>query len=250
MSLADTISQQMLNMMQNSFQLQKQQIDSVNAALGPYLTPQGQGYTPQQMAYLNSQMLANNNTAYNSAGSNLRSLLGSRGEGTGALPPGTTYSAPFAALESARSSDQMNAFRQNELANIQQALTNKFNAAGITAGLGGQYGQGVGQFGSNATSAGNAATNASLYGPGNLFLNTLAGGGAKAGLAGLGGLLSNMMTGSGGGSLGNLFSSGGINLSGADLGTTASLISSLTGSGGGGGIDWGGILSGTPVWGF
>ena len=78
--------------LQTQNQLQQQQqasqnslLQQNNTALSPYLTG-NQGFTPQQMAALNSQALDQNALQYNGATQQANSQLAARGEGLGNTP--------------------------------------------------------------------------------------------------------------------------------------------------------------------
>lgn len=225
---ANNIAQQQLQLQQQAFNLEKGQIGQVNAVAAPFVTPQGQGFTPEQMALLNSQSANTVNQGYNSAAQNVRSILGARGEGLGNLPMGTPAIQGFSQLEGARASDLANAYRTNQLANMNQALTNRFNAAALMAGQTPNFTNNTGQFGSQGLSALNTANQAYSNSFGGQFyptLGSLSGQlGTRVGAGLLGGFLNNLASKN---TLNSLYNSGGINLAG-DLGTNASMIAGLS----------------------
>lgn len=113
----------------------------VYKALVKYLTGNGEGMTPEEMSLLNSQFLNQNTQQFNSAGSNVRSALLSRGVGGGDQPVGGNYVRGISNLEGLKGATTAAGLRDIQLANIQQRLANKFNAAGIFQGTGAGYGQ-------------------------------------------------------------------------------------------------------------
>ena len=79
----DSTQKQQLSQQNAQQAAQQQQQDALlkqnNTALSPYLSG-NQGFTPQQLAALNSQALDQNATQYNAAGNQLRQQLLARGE--------------------------------------------------------------------------------------------------------------------------------------------------------------------------
>ena len=145
LSLQNSLTQQQLNQ-------QNQLLGGVQSSLAPYTSAQGQGFTPQQMALMNSQAIDQNAAQYNGAGNQLRQQLEARGE-NGANPASGTYGAGSSALLSGKASDFANALRTNALANSQQALTNKFNANSILSGNAQTLAANVGTFNGGASSS-------------------------------------------------------------------------------------------------
>jgi hypothetical protein len=195
----DTKTQDNQLNLQNSLQQQQlakqnANLDTVNNSLSPYLTQQGQGFTPQQLALMNSQAIDQNSAQYGGAGNQLRQQLLARGE-TGQGPASGTFAAGNSALLSGKASDFANALRTNALANAQQGLTNRFNADSIMSGNAQTLAGNVGTFGSGANSALGALTQKQIADQQNSFMANLSRGlGAGLG-SGLGGGLSTGLTG-------------------------------------------------------
>jgi hypothetical protein len=187
--------------------LQQQQLDKQNAltgqiqsSLAPYLTG-NQGFTPQQLAAMNSMAIDTNASQYNSAGNQLRQQLAARGE-NGQTPLSGTGVAGIAGLLSGKASDLSNALRTNTLNNAQQALANQFNANSILSGTAQTYAGNVGTFGSGASNALNNVTQAQANSGLNKFLGGL-GSGLGSGLsAGATGGLGSVLSGIGSGNFG------------------------------------------------
>lgn len=112
----------------------------VYKALIKYLSGNGEGMTPEEMSLLNSQFLNQNTQQFNSAGSNVRSALLSRGVGGGDQPIGGNYVRGISNLEGLKGATTAAGLRDIQLENIKQRLANKFNAAGIFQGTGAGYG--------------------------------------------------------------------------------------------------------------
>lgn len=127
--------------------------DQIKGAVSPYITDGGQGFSPEMMAYLQSQFLNQNSSTYNQAGGNVRSALASRGVGTGALPVGGDYVRGIAELEGSKAGSQSTGLLGLGVQNAQQALTNKFNAFNALNGVASQGGGNIGVFGQGASSA-------------------------------------------------------------------------------------------------
>lgn len=112
----------------------------VYQALIKYLTGNGEGMTPQEMALLNSQFLNQNSQQFNSAGSNVRAALLSRGVGSDSQPTGGNFVRGISNLEGLKGATTAAGLQDIQLENIRQRLANKFNAAGIFQGTGAGYG--------------------------------------------------------------------------------------------------------------
>ena len=152
--------------LQTQNQLQQQQQNSQNqlltqnnTALSPYLTG-NQGFTPQQMAALNSQALDQNALRFNQGTQQANAQLAARGEGLGNTPGSGVAATGYGNLQAAKAGDLADALRTVTLNNAQQGLANKFNAASVLSGNAQTYGQNVGTYGSGANNALNALTSA------------------------------------------------------------------------------------------
>lgn len=181
---------------------QNQYLGQVNSAVSPYLTSQGQGFTPAQLAAMNSQAIDQNASQYNSAGQQLRQALLARGE-SGQTPLSGTGVAGISGLLSGKASDLANALRTNTLNDAQQNLTNRFNAASVLSGNAGTLAGNVGVFGSGANSSLSALTQKQIADMQNSFGARFASGLG----AGLGSGISGLATAGLGGGIGTALSS-------------------------------------------
>lgn len=155
MSQSTSSQQSQLNT-QNQMQQQQQNSENQllqqnNTALSPYLTG-NQGFTPQQMAALNSQALDQNALKYNQATQATNSELAARGE-NGQTPGSGVAATGYGNLQAAKAGDLADSLRTVTLDNAQQGLANKFNAASVLSGNAQTYGQNVGTYGSGASNA-------------------------------------------------------------------------------------------------
>ena len=138
---------------------QNQLLQQNNTALSPYLTG-NQGFTPEQMAALNSQALDQNALRFNQGTQQANSQLAARGEGLGNTPGSGVAATGYGNLQAAKSGDLADALRTVTLNNAQQGLANKFNAASVLSGNAQTYAGNVGTYGSGASNALNALTQA------------------------------------------------------------------------------------------
>jgi len=158
-----------------------------NTALSPYLTG-NVGFTPQQTAAMNSQALDQNAQRYGQAATQTNANLQARGE-DGQSPVSGVAAGQYSNLQSAKAGDLSDALRNVTLNNAQQAQSNKFNAASVLSGNAQTYAGNVGTYGSGASSALSAYTQAQN----NSFLSNLTKGlgssiGSGLGSAAVGGL--------------------------------------------------------------
>lgn len=172
---SNTSTQQQQLSQQNASQqaaqaAQNSTLSQINSSLSPYLSGT-QGFTPAQLAEMNSQDLDTNATQYNSAGTALRTALAARGE-NGQTPLSGSGVAGIAGLMSGKASDLANALRTTTLNNAQQGLTNQFNANSILSGNAQTQAGNVGTYGSGANGALSSYTTAQANSPLN---QTLAG---------------------------------------------------------------------------
>src|ERR1017187_3377667 len=173
---------------QNALQQQQQASQDAllkqnNTALSPYLTG-NQGFTPEQMAALNSQALDQNALRYNQATQQTNQQLAARGEGLGNTPGSGVAATGYGNLQAAKAGDLADALRTVTLNNAQQGLANKFNAASVLSGNAQTYAGNVGTYGGGASNALNALTGAQANGFQAQFGKAL-GAGLGAGTAGL-----------------------------------------------------------------
>ena len=138
---------------------QNQLLQQNNTALSPYLTG-NQGFTPQQMAALNSQALDQNALQYNGATQAANAQLAARGEGLGNTPGSGVAATGYGNLQAAKAGDLADALRTVTLNNAQQGLANKFNAASVLSGNAQTYAGNVGTYGTGANTSLGALTQA------------------------------------------------------------------------------------------
>lgn len=131
---------------------QNQLLQQNNTALSPYLTG-NQGFTPQQMAALNSQALDQNALRYNQATQQTNQQLAARGEGQGNTPGSGVAATGYGNLQAAKAGDLADSLRTVTLNDAQQGLANKFNAASVLSGNAQTYAGNVGTYGSGASNA-------------------------------------------------------------------------------------------------
>lgn len=142
---------------QNQLQSQQQQAENSllqqnNTALSPYLSG-NQGFTPSQLAAMNSQALDQNALQYNSAAQAANSQLAARGEGQGNTPTSGVQAGVYGNLQAQQAGNLSNSLQTVTLNNAQQALANQFNAASVLSGNAQTYAGNVGTYGSGASNA-------------------------------------------------------------------------------------------------
>lgn len=153
---------------QNQLQQQQQQAENQllqqnNTAFSPYLTG-NMGFTPQQLAALNSQALDQNALRFNGATQQANAQLAARGEGQGNTPGSGVQATGYGNLQAAKAGDLADSLRTVTLNNAQQGLANKFNAGSLLSGNAQTYAGNVGTYGSGASNALNALTGAQANG--------------------------------------------------------------------------------------
>lgn len=191
-------------------QLQQQQLtqqkairDQIMGSVGKYLSGAGEGFDPQQLAIMQSQFLNQNSQNFNQAGGQVLSSLRARGVAGGDMAAGGDFTRGMEALQGARASSQSQGILGTNLANLQQALTNKFNAASVSAGQSAQLGSNIGTFGQGASSALSSYVTAANSSPFMNMLGSALGAGIGAiGTAGIGSSLGGVSKALGGASKG------------------------------------------------
>lgn len=169
--------------------------DQIMGSVGKYLSG-NVGFDPQQLAIMQSQFLNQNSANFNQAGSSVLASLRSRGVAGGDSPGGGDLTRGLEGLQGARASSQSQGILGTNLADLQQALNNKFNAASVASGQSAQIGSNIGVFGQGANNALNQYVQASSNG----FMSQF----AKGLGSGLGGGVASMANGGIGASLGGL----------------------------------------------
>lgn len=161
--------------------------DGIMKSTEQYTTGAGQGYDPAQFAGMISQFLNQNSANFNQAGQSVMSSLAARGAGTGQLPVGGDYTRGLEDLQAAKATGQSQGILGANIDNLQQALTNKFNALGLQSGQGAQLGSNIATFNGGASNALNQYVQASQSGFMNQFGKALGAGLGSATAAGIGG---------------------------------------------------------------
>lgn len=127
--------------------------DKILASTEKYTTGAGEGYDPAQFAAMISQFLNQNSQTFNAARGQVISSLNTRGVGGGEAPGGGDTTRGLENLEGARASSQSQGILGANIENLQQALTNRFNALNVQSGQAAQVGGNVATFNSGASSA-------------------------------------------------------------------------------------------------
>lgn len=146
---------------QDQLAQQKAIRDQIMKSTEQYTTGAGQGYDPAQFAGMISQFLNQNSANFNQAGASVKESLAARGAGTGQLPVGGDYTRGLEDLQAARATGQSQGILGANIDNLQQAITNKFNALGLQSGQGAQLGSNIATFNGGASNALNQYVQAS-----------------------------------------------------------------------------------------
>ncbi len=170
METSNALTQQQLGLQQQQLGMQQNQFNQVNPTLQAIIA--NGGLTPGAQSAYTSQMINSLPQTYNNLYGNLGQQLVSRGVTGGQNAGGGDIARQFGALGANEAGQaQQGVFNIAQLQ--QQGLQ---NALGTSLGIGQQYGQNVGSFGnqatgfnSSATSAANAADQASTGFWGSLF---------------------------------------------------------------------------------
>jgi len=120
--------------------------DQIMATTAKYTEGAGQGFDPAQLALMQSQFLNQNNQNFVQASQGVMAGLRSRGVAGGDSAGGGDLARGLEALQGARASSQSQGILGTNIADLQQALTNKFNALSVNAGQSAQLGQDVSVF--------------------------------------------------------------------------------------------------------
>jgi hypothetical protein len=146
--------------------------DTITGNFGKYLSGDI-GFSPEQLAALQTQFLNSNDATFNSAAQNIRGAILARG-GTD-MPISGDAVRGLSALEGARATSQTSGLTGIRLADFQQALANKFNTGNLYSGQAAQVGGNVGTFNAGANSALDQYVKAANTGFGSAFTNAFGG---------------------------------------------------------------------------
>jgi hypothetical protein len=185
-SVANDQRKQELDMQKQAFNMQQKQLSMLNDQFGKYLTG-NVGFDPQQLGIMRSQFLNQNSNSFNDAGTGLRQALASRGIGTGDSPVGGEFTRGLTGLYSAGASNRAGGLANIDLTNLQQMLTNKFNAGSILSGNAATLNGAQATAGQGASNALSEYMKAENSGFGASFMRSFGsglGGGLAAGLTG------------------------------------------------------------------
>ena len=159
---------------QKAFDLMQQRQEQVNSSVGKYLSGDV-GFDPAQLATMKSQFLNQVAGNYNQGAKNVMTALARRGSISSSQPVGGDYARGIASLEGAQASDTASGLANIDLSNLQQAITNKFNAASLINGQSAQLTSPIATFGSGASNALNQYVQAANSGFGATFMRGLGG---------------------------------------------------------------------------
>lgn len=127
--------------------------DQILSTTSQYTTGAGQGYDPAQFSAMISQFLNQNSATFNQARGQVLSSLNTRGVGGGDAPGGGDTTRGLENLEGAKASSQSQGILGANIENLQQALTNRFNALNVQSGQAAQVGGNIGTFNAGASNA-------------------------------------------------------------------------------------------------
>lgn len=119
--------------------------DKITGAMDKYLNG-SIGFDPEQKSIMQSQFLNQNALNFNQAGSSVMASLRARNAAGGDTPAGGDFVRGLEALQGARAQSQSQGILGTNLADLQQALNNKFNAASVEAGQSAQIGSNINSF--------------------------------------------------------------------------------------------------------
>jgi hypothetical protein len=151
---------------------QKEIRDKLMESFGKYLTGD-HGFTPEQVAALETEFLNSNDAAFNDAGQTVRAAVAARGGND--LPLSGSAVRSLAGLEGAKATAQSKGLIGIKLADLTQALTNKFNAGSVISGQGTQVGNNIAQFNAGAGDALSNYVKAEGQGFGSTFASAFGG---------------------------------------------------------------------------
>lgn len=179
------------DLQKQALDMQKQQIASVNSAVQQFVNGQGQGFDPALLKTLTSQMLDQNAASFNDASKTLQGMLTARGEGGGNLPTGGQFIRSNSTLLGQQAASQTSGLENINIANLQQMLSNRFNAASIMAGIPATLNGPIGSLGAQSSAALggylSAVNNPNSFT--NVFGNILGRGAATGVIGGIGSML-------------------------------------------------------------
>jgi hypothetical protein len=147
-------------------------LEQLRSSMSPYLEGAGEGYNPLQLALTKSSFLNNAAGKYANANSAVKTALLRRGS-AGNGPVGGDYTRGIAALEGSQADTVSNGIRDIDMSNLEQALKNKFMAAGVMSGNANQMNAATQGFGSGVANALNTYTHSLQNGFGGQFMNNL-----------------------------------------------------------------------------
>lgn len=159
---------------QQAFDLMQKRQSDVQGAVGKYMTG-SEGFDPAQLATMRAQFLNQMGKNYQGAGANIRTALARRGSLDSSQPVGGDYTRGLASLEGGLASDTSSGLANIDLQNLQQALTNKFNASSLINGQAAQMTSPISTFGSGANNALAQYVTAANQGFGNAFTSAFGG---------------------------------------------------------------------------
>lgn len=177
--VANSQRQQELDMQKQAFAQQQKDLADLKTATSKYTTGAGQGFTPEQLAALNSATLGQNAQQFGDASSSVMSALRSRNPG--GLPSGGDATRGLEGLFGAQASSLGQGLGNVRLQSAMQALTNKFNALNLQSGNAATLTGTQGVAGAGASSALGDYIKASNTGFASSFANSF-GGALGAGL--------------------------------------------------------------------
>lgn len=172
---------------------QNEIFDSIKKATSRYTEGSGEGFDPALKQNMISQFLNDNSRSFQNAGAGVRGAMAARGSGGSDAPAGGDFVRGVASLYGDRAANRSSGMANINMSDLQQALTNKFNAMSLQSGNAATLNSPIGTMGSMSSNAFNQYMQAKNSGFGASFMKSL-GGGLGSGLAsmatgGLGGFM-------------------------------------------------------------
>lgn len=170
---ADEDRQRNIKMQDKAFNAQMDTLQNLKTGLMKYVTG-NEGFDPAMLAALKTRFLSTNAKDFSSARSNVKGALAAMGGAGGDSPVGGDTARALSGLYGAEASSLSSGLTGINLQNLQQALTNKFNAGSILSGNAATLSSPVSTFGAGINAAGERRTQLGLAPTfGSSFFNSL-----------------------------------------------------------------------------
>ena len=136
---AEEMRQEMLKLMREQLSMQRGALDTVQGGVSQYLSPEGVGFNPEELAAMRGEAMEDVDTQFGGIESALKTMLARRGAAGGGVPISGDFLRGTGNLAADKVKLRAGLLRDVTVKNALLKLQNRFAAANSMLGVGSQY---------------------------------------------------------------------------------------------------------------